>query len=81
MTTFDSFDLITTDPAIQAGQPCLKGTRITVRCVLELLSANPSWEELNADFPEITGEHRRQALGFAAAHLTDRVVPLPSLEQ
>ena len=80
MTTFDGFDLITSTPEFLDGQPCLRGTRIPVRRVLEVLGANPSWDDLRADYPEITEEHLRQALGFAAAHLADRVVPLPSAE-
>ncbi len=81
MTTFSNFDLITADPTVIDGTPCLKGTRITVRRVLEILATNPSWDELREDYPEITEQHLTQALGFAAAHLTDRIIPIPSIEQ
>ena len=80
MTTFEGFDAIVADPRIQDGQPCLKGTRLTVRRVLDILSTNPSWDDFVADYPEVTKQHLRQALGFAAAHLSDRIVPMPTLE-
>jgi len=77
-TTFDRFDQIVADPEILDGQPRLRGTRITVRRVLDLLATNPSWDDLRADYPEIGEEQLRQVLCFAAAHLTDRVVPIPA---
>lgn len=78
--TFEGFDRITADPDVLEGQPCLKGTRITVRRVLDILATNPSWDDLREDYPEIEEEHLRQVLGFAAAHLTDSVVPTPSTD-
>lgn len=80
MTTFEGFDRITADPDVLDGQPCLEGTRITVRRLLDILASNPSWDDLRADYPEVDEEHLRQALGFAAAHLTDRIIPIPSAE-
>ncbi len=41
-----------------------------------LLAQNPSWESLRADQPELENEDVEQALGFAAASLTDTVIPL-----
>ncbi len=81
MTHFRDFDLIVADPAILDGRPCLKGTRISVRRVLEVLAMNPSWDDLRADYPEITEEHLKQVLGFAAAQLSDRIVPIPAPNQ
>jgi len=51
--------------------------RITVQRLLDILSDNPSWDELRKDYPEIEQEDIRQALGFAAASLADRILPLP----
>ena len=71
-----TFDRITIEPGKMNGQPCIRGLRITVRRVLEALSAYESREELRADYPELEEEDIRQVLGFAAASLGDRVVPL-----
>jgi uncharacterized protein (DUF433 family) len=57
------------------GQPCLKGTRLTVRRVVELVALYPDRTELKREFPELDDEGIWQALGFAAARLDDRSCP------
>ena len=75
---FTGYDRITADPAILGGKPCIRGMRLSVQRVLEVLSQNPSWDELRQDYPELEPEDVRQALAFAAAALADRVLPLPA---
>ena len=58
------------------GQPCICGTRLTVRHVLTLLADYPSREELRHNYPQLEDEDIRQALAYAAATLEDRVLPL-----
>lgn len=72
--SFNGFERITVDPAILAGKPCIRGMRLSVQRVLEILAGNPSWDDLREDYPELEPEDIRQALGFAAAMLTDRVI-------
>lgn len=48
--------------------------RLTVRRVLEALSAYDSREEVLADYPDLQEEDIRQALGYAAAWLADETV-------
>ena len=59
-------DLIETRPGVRSGKPCFVGTRIAVYDVLEYLAAGMTAEEIIADFPELTVEHVRAALEFAA---------------
>ncbi|MCU1497824.1 MAG: hypothetical protein JWM47_1777 [Acidimicrobiales bacterium] len=59
-------DLIETRPGVRSGKPCFVGTRITVYDVLEYLASGMTAEEIVADFPELTVEHVRAALEFAA---------------
>lgn len=73
MTTFDR---ITSDPNVLAGQPCIRGLRLTVRRLLEAIALYPNRTELHAEYPEVQEEDIRQALDYAAANLDDRVVPL-----
>jgi len=56
---------ITSDPAVLEGKPCVRGLRITVGRVLEILADNPSWDDLRRDYPELEEEDIRQALAFA----------------
>jgi uncharacterized protein (DUF433 family) len=73
-----SFDRITSDPQILDGQPCIRGMRLTVRRLLEVIALYPDRAELRAEYPEVDDEDIRQALEFAAANLDDRVVELPT---
>lgn len=75
---FPQFDRITSDPEVLGGVPVIRGSRISVRRVLELLATNPSWPELKADYPALADEDIRQALSFAAAQLATEIIPLAS---
>ncbi|CUU59218.1 Uncharacterized conserved protein, DUF433 family [Parafrankia irregularis] len=57
---------ITADPAIMAGAPAIRGTRITVSAVLGQLAAGSTVEELLADYPSLTRDDVLAALAFAA---------------
>ncbi len=69
-------DRITLNPEIMNGQPCLRGTRLTVRRVLEAVALYPDRNELRAEYPELENEDIRQALEFAALNLADETWPL-----
>ena len=60
-------ELITVTPGVRSGKPCIRGTRITVTDILEYLAGGMSEEEILADFPDLTSEHIRAVLAFAAA--------------
>lgn len=70
------FNRIVSDPAILDGQPCIRGTRITVRRVLSILATFDSRDGIREDYPQLTDEDIRQALAYAASVLDDRVVEL-----
>jgi uncharacterized protein (DUF433 family) len=61
------FDRITIEPGKLGGQPCIRGMRITVRRVLEILATYTDRLELFEDYPDLQEEDLRQALEFAAA--------------
>jgi uncharacterized protein (DUF433 family) len=65
------FDRITIEPGKMAGHPCIRGMRITVRRVLEILAAYPDRRELFEDYPDLEEEDLQQALAFAAAFPAD----------
>jgi len=58
---------ISLSPDVRSGKPCIKGTRITVYDLLEYLAGGMSEDEILSDFPDLTREDIRAALGFAAA--------------
>lgn len=70
MTTFDRISI---DPATLDGQPCIRGTRITVRRVVLALAHNPHWADLKLDYPALEDQDIRQALQYAAESVEDEV--------
>ncbi|MEX2212801.1 MAG: DUF433 domain-containing protein [Phycisphaeraceae bacterium] len=70
-----NFDRITIDPEKVNGQPCIRGMRLTVRRVVEIVATYPDRAELKAAFPELEDEDIRQALAYAAANLEGPFVP------
>src|SRR6266852_4317824 len=61
------FDRVTIEPGKLGGHPCIRGMRITVRRVLEILATYPDRRELFEDYPDLQEEDLQQALAFAAA--------------
>ncbi len=61
------FDRITIEAGKMGGQPCIRGMRIAVRRVLDILATNATRTELFEEFPELQKKDLRQALAFAAA--------------
>lgn len=56
---------ISIDPNIRFGKPCIKGTRITVSDILNLLSAGYAIGEIPAQYPNITKKDIIAAIEFA----------------
>ena len=71
MATVERFDRITVEPGKCGGKPCIRGMRITVRRVLELLADHPDRTTLFAEYPFLEPEDLQQALGYAAAIVDD----------
>lgn len=71
MATIDQFDRITVEPGKCGGKPCVRGMRITVRRVLELLASHPDRATLLAEYPFLEPEDLQQALRYAAATVDD----------
>lgn len=57
---------ITTSPGILGGKPCIRGTRISVEHILELLASGATQEEILRAYPKITAEALAAAFQYAA---------------
>jgi uncharacterized protein (DUF433 family) len=68
---------ITTDPGVCGGRPCIRGFRVRVSDVLDLLAAGASIEEIVNDYPYLEPDDVRAALRYAA-RMTDHVVVVPA---
>lgn len=59
-------DRITIESGKCGGRPCVRGMRIRVNDILEMLGEGVSVEELLADFPDLEREDILACLQFAA---------------
>ena len=62
----DYRDIITIEPGKRGGKPCIRGLRITVSDVLDLLAAGMSDDAILVDYPDLTRDDIRACLAFAA---------------
>jgi uncharacterized protein (DUF433 family) len=70
---------INIDPEILAGKPVVRGTRLAVEFILELLAAGRSEAEILDDYPGLTKEDILACLSYASylAHEI-RAYPIPA---
>ncbi|MBM4319355.1 MAG: DUF433 domain-containing protein [Deltaproteobacteria bacterium] len=57
---------IISDPRVLGGKPIVKGTRLSVELVLELLAAGWDRQALAESYPNLTEEDIRAVLAYAA---------------
>ena len=76
MAANPAFDRITVEPGKCGGKPCIRGMRITVRRVLEILAVHRDREELFREYPFLEEEDLQQALRYAAASVDETQVEL-----
>lgn len=65
---------IVSDPAVLAGKPVIKGTRVSVELLLEKLAAGESERQVLEAHPHLPDDAVRAALAFAAQALRADVV-------
>lgn len=75
----DLLKVISIDPAVRFGKPCVRGTRLTVGDALGTLAAGSSEADLLEDFPQLTHEDVLACLAFAAER-EKRLVTTPSAD-
>ena len=63
------FDRITVNPRQCGGRPCIRGMRIRVIDILELLAAGLSFEQIIEELPELQLEDLKAALLYAVRKL------------
>jgi uncharacterized protein (DUF433 family) len=67
-------DWIMSSPGILGGKPCIRGTRISVEHVLELLASGGTREAILAAYPQVPSEGLDAALEYAAKALRNEVI-------
>ncbi len=69
------FPRITINPTQMGGVPCIRGLRIPVATVVDMVAAGMTDTEILTDFPDLEPEDIRESLRYAAAALYERHLP------
>lgn len=73
----DLLSRITFDPDQCGGRPCIRGMRIRVKDILEMLAAGTTESEILSDFPYLEPDDIRASLEYAAAQIDHAVITVP----
>ncbi len=71
-----NFDRITFDTKIMGGRACIRGMRVTVSLIVNLVANGMTTKEILEDYPYLEAEDIRQALAYAAWLAEESVYPL-----
>ena len=80
MTENTLLERITVDQGVMAGKPILRGTRLTVEFVLNLLAHGSSWENIIEEYPDVRREDIQAVLLFAC-RLLEQTEYLPLMTE
>jgi uncharacterized protein (DUF433 family) len=68
------FQRIVSDPSVFGGKPCIRGTRISVEFILELIASGASRDDIIRAWPNLTAEDVEEAVLYAARFLKNEIV-------
>ena len=68
---------ISIDPHICFGKPRIRGTRIWVSLILDLLATGATPADVISDYPHLTHEDILAAIAYGAEAARERVIPVP----
>ena len=78
MTRDELLQRISIDPNVCFGKPCIRGTRIWVSLILDLLATGLSEDGVRAEYPQLAVEDIRAALAYGAEMSRERYVEMPA---
>ncbi len=67
------FDRISSDPNVLGGKACIRGMRISVALVVNLVANGMSVEDIVGEYPDLEPEDIQQALRYAAWAVEDTI--------
>ena len=65
------------DPNVCFGKPCIRGTRIWVSLILDLLASGMTEEEIRSDYPDLGPDDILAAIAYGAEAARERIIPVP----
>lgn len=76
MRKFDWKDRISVNPNICHGRPCIRGTRIWVSLILDLLASGSKIEEILQEYPHLEQEDIQACIAYGAETTRERFIPI-----
>jgi uncharacterized protein (DUF433 family) len=77
MTRDELLKRIWIDPERCFGKPCIRGTRIWVSFILDLLASGSTVDEILADYPELIREDIQACIAYGSEMARERYVDVP----
>lgn len=77
MNTGELLKRISIDPKVCFGKPCIRGHRIWVSLILDLLSSGTTTEQILSDYPGLTPEDIMACIAYGAEMSRERYVEVP----
>ena len=71
-----AFDRITSDPLLMGGRASIRGMRITVAQVVNLVANGMLVDDILREYPDLEADDVRQALQYAASLANEEIRPL-----
>ncbi len=71
-----AYPRITVNPNQMGGLPCIRGLRIPVAAVVEMVSEGMTDAQIIDDYPDLETEDIREALRYAAEAVRERELPI-----
>jgi uncharacterized protein (DUF433 family) len=70
------FTRITVNPKQMNGLPCIRGLRIPVAAILDMIASGMQEKEILDDFPDLEPEDIQEALRYTAVAVRERQIPV-----
>ena len=77
MTRAELLQRISIDPGICFGKPCIRGHRIWVFLILDLLAAGATVDEVLHEYPQLTREDVLACIAYGSEMSRERYVDIP----
>ena len=71
-----NFERITIDPKVCHGKACIRGTRIPVHIILDMIAAGETFDNILAAYPHISREDIQECAKYGAALAEEETVPI-----
>ena len=71
-----NLSLITFDPQVMGGKPCIRGMRVTVGTVVGLIAVGKSVDDILKEYPYLEREDVMEALSYAAWRSEEQELPM-----